>query len=135
MKIAIKIEHGYIVPYSSDDVEKLKTFDSGIYEVDIKNMDLRSLAQNRALHLWCSQIAYTLNNSGLYVSQIIKAETEWNMNKVKENIFKAVVESLYDKKSTTKLNKNEFDKIIDTITLALGNKGISVPPFPSYDDE
>ena len=135
MKITIQIRNGYLVPYSKEDADMLSALDDAIYQVDIKNMDTRSLAQNRALHLWCSQIAYTLNSSGMYVSQVIKAETEWNMDKVKENIFKPVVKALYDKNSTTKLDKKEFDKIIDTITLALGTKGITIPEFPSYEDE
>jgi len=135
MKIAFKKERGILIPFSDEDVEKLKKMSDGaIYEVDIKNIDIRSMQQNKSLHLWCGQIANTLNHHGLYVSQVIKADTTWTMETVKENIFKAVVKSLYNKNSTTKLNKNEFEKIIDVISLALGNKGVVVPPFPNREE-
>jgi hypothetical protein len=56
------------------------------------------------------------------------------MLKVKELIFKPVVKSLYTKDSTTKLNKDEFELIIDTIIRALGTKGIECPDFPNRED-
>ena len=49
-------------------------------------------------------------------------------------IFKPVVKSLYNKDSTTKLNQNELDMVIDTITYYLGEKGIVCPDFPTNED-
>lgn len=133
MKINLKIEMGQIVPYSLEDKEALSKLKDAVYVVDIKNQDMRTIQQNSALHKWCDMIAKHLNDSGLYINTILKAETVWNMEKVKENIFKPVVASLYDKKSTTKLNKDEFEKIIDTITLAFANKGVEIPEFPNKE--
>jgi len=135
MKIIFKKSYGSLLPYSQDEKDKIDTLkDGAIYEVDIKNMDMRSIRQNSSLHLWCNQISSLLNDSGLYVNDILKLETKWSMEKVKENIFKPVVASLYDKKSTTKLNKNEFEQIIDVITLSFAKKGIVIPPFPNKKD-
>jgi hypothetical protein len=131
MKIVIKKEYGQILPYSEEDRVKLDKFEDGVaYVVDIKNFDLRTAKQNNALHLWCQQIADTLNAHGLYVGDVIKTESEWNMEKVKANIFKSAMMSLYDKKSTTTLNRGEIDGIINVIAHALGKKNVVVPPFP-----
>ena len=135
MKIIFKKQWGSLLPYNQtekDKVDKLK--DDVVYEVDVKTSSMRSIRQNSAIHLWCSQISNHLNNSGLYVTDIIKTETKWSMEKVKENIFKAVVEQRYGKKSTTKMLKNEFEDVIDTIIKAFSSKGIVIPQFPNKKD-
>ena len=134
MKIAVKISNGYIQPHSDKDIEALKEFGNGIYEVDIKNMDTRTIQQNRALHLWASMVASTLNNTGMTVPKVIKLETLWSMEKVKELIIKPTIKAIYNKKSTTQLKKDEFTNLIDSIVLAFGTKGIEIPMFPSYED-
>ena len=135
MKINLKKEFGNLIPYSAEDKKNLdKLADGAIYEIDIKNIDMRSIKQNSAIHLWCNMIAQQLNNNGLYVSDIIKTQSHWNMSKVKENIFKPVVKSLYDKDSTTKLKKDEFEQIIDTIIQAFATKGIVISDFPNRQD-
>ena len=132
MKIVIKKEFGQILPFSEEDRLKLEKFkDGATYVVDIKNFDLRTAQQNKALHLWCEQIADILNAHGKYVGDIIKTEAEWNMEKVKANIFKSAMRSLYDKESTTTLCRDEIDKIEDVIAHALSMKGVEVPAFPS----
>ena len=134
MKINLKKEFGNLIPYSLEDKQNLdKLADGAIYEIDIKNIDMRSIKQNSAIHLWCKMIAQQLNNNGLYVSDVIKTQSHWNMSKVKENIFKPVVKSLYEKDSTTKLKKDEFEQIIDTIIQAFAMKGIVIPDFPNRE--
>ena len=134
MKIAITLTNGYIQPHSQKDIDSLREFGNGIYEVDIKNMDTRTSAQNRSYHLWASMIASTLNNTGMTVPKIIKLDTIWSGERIKELIFKPTIKALYDKKSSTQLKKNEFDGLIDTITQAFASKGISIPEFPTYEE-
>jgi len=43
------------------------------------------------------------------------------------------LEALYGTKSTTKIPKGGFDVLIDTLTKALGSRGISISPFPSIE--
>jgi hypothetical protein len=135
MKITLKKEYGQLIPYSKEDKEKIDKFQDGaVYELDIKNMDIRTIKQNASIHKWCKMIAEHLNKQGYVIQDVIKLNTKWDMLKVKEMIFKPVVKSLYTKDSTTKLNKNEFELIIDTIILALSNKGIdNIPDFPHKD--
>lgn len=135
MKISlIKSKDGSLIPYSAEERESFNKFEDGaIYEVDIKNMDIRTIQQNKALHLFCKHISETLNEKGLYVQDVLKMETVWTMQTVKETVFKPVVKQLYGKDSTTKLKKNEFNNIIDSIILAFSKKGIVIQDFPSRD--
>lgn len=134
MKISLRIYKGNLVPADGDAREKLDTFQEGAYyECDIKNMDKRSIQQNKSIHLWCDKIAQTLNKEKFYIQDVIKMNTKWDMTKVKEMLFKPVVKSLYTKDSTTKLNKDEFEKIIDTLCMYMAEKGVILPEFPNKD--
>ncbi len=130
-KINLIKHEGRLIPYSDDDRDMVDSFkDGAVYQVDIKNLDKRSVKQNQAIHLWCKQIAETLNQENFYIQDVIKINTEWDMIKVKEMLFKPVVMSLYTKDSTTKLNKSEFELIIDTLCLIMAQKGVQLPEFP-----
>lgn len=134
MKVAIRLLGGTFVPASKEDSEKINNLTKNcIYEVDIKEKK-RSSQQNRALHKYCELIADELNKEKLVIQDVIKINTQWDMIRVKELIFKPVVKSLYNKDSTTKLNQNELDMVIDTITYYLGEKGIVCPGFPTNED-
>lgn len=134
MKITFIKKDGRLIPYSEEDREKVDKFkDGAIYVCDIKNNDIRTLSQNRSIHLWCTQIAKTLNANSLSISGTIKSDVNWSMETVKEIIFKPIVKALYNKDSTTKLNRNEFEKIIDNIVLIFANKGVSLPEFPNRE--
>ena len=134
MKINFIKHEGRLVPYDDEARQKVDEFKDGcIYVVDINNSDKRSLQQNKSVHKWCELIANHLNKEKFFIQDVIKMNTKWNMIKVKEMIFKSVVMSLYTKDSTTKLNKDEFELIIDTITRYLAMKGIICPEFPNKD--
>jgi hypothetical protein len=109
--------------------------ENALYEVDLKTMDTRSMKQNAALWKWNSMIAKTLNDNNKSLTTIIKAETSWSKDSVHELIIKPIIKALYNKTSTTKLDKNEFEKIIDTIVYLFGNNhGVVIPDFPNRDD-
>ena len=134
MKINLIKHKGKLVPYGEEDRELVNTFaDDAVYTVDIKNMDKRTIAQNKAIHLWCSMIAITLNKEDMFIKEVIKINTKWDMLKVKEMLFKPVVKQLYTKDSTTKLKKDEFELVIDTLVRYMAQKGITLPEFPNKD--
>ena len=135
MKINFIKHKGRLIPYDDEARQKINEFKDGcIYVVDINNSDKRTLQQNKSTHLWCSQIADYLNKEKFFIQDVIKLNTKWDMLKVKEMIFKPVVKSLYTKDSTTKLNKDEFELIIDTIIRYMAMKGIEIPDFPNRED-
>lgn len=106
---------------------------NGKYEAKVTNIDLRTAAQNSAQWLWFTQIAKLFNDSNLDITMILKMDTVWDKDKVKAMIFSPVIDNLYDKKSTTKLNKDEYELIILTMTKAFAGRGITLPPFPSVE--
>ena len=135
MKIALRLLGGSFIPATKEDSIKLQEFNKQcVYEVDIK-VKKRTNQQNKSIHKYCELIADTLNKEKMVIQEVIKLNTSWDMIRAKELIFKPVVQMLYNKDSTTKLNKNELDKVIDTITLYLGEKGIVSPEFPTSEDK
>jgi hypothetical protein len=132
MKLNLKyVGNGTFI--TKDEVPNLT--ENALYEVDLKTIDTRTLTQNRALHLWENMIAKTLNDNNKSLTTIIKAETSWSKDSVHELIIKPIIKALYNKTSTTKLDKNEFEKIIDTIVYLFGNNhGVVIPDFPNRDD-
>lgn len=133
MKIALVKADGGFFPYSEADQDRFNKLSNAIYETDIKNMDMRTLKQNNALHLWCEKIAFLLNGHGLYMTGIFENEIEWDMELVKTQIVKKTIRKRYGIDSTTKLKRKEIDDLIDYITLAFGLKGVKIPDFPSKD--
>ena len=89
--------------------------------------------QNRALHLYLSWVAKELNSAGYTVQLVLKEkmDLDWDMEKVKELLWRPAQVAILGKKSTTELSKLEdIDKVYDHLTRHLGEKlGIHVP-FP-----
>jgi hypothetical protein len=139
MKITFKKERGQLIPYSDEDYDQLSKLSDGVYAIDIKNMDMRTVKQNSSLHLWAQKIADTLNENNLYMTGLFNNDIMWNMELVKSMIIKGLIKQLFNIDSTTKLKRKEFDTLIDTITVIFGEKkGIKIPPFPSrelWDDK
>lgn len=137
MNITLKLENGHFVPYDKLEKDKLDKLKDGIYQVKLSNMDLRTLAQNRAFHLYFTMVAVQLNNSGLYINKLIKeekykADIDWSGNLVKEQLWKPIQNAILDKKSTTQLEKAEVDRVYNTLNRYLSRMGISVP-FPNRE--
>jgi len=131
MKIAIRKIGDLAIPDSEADKEKWDKLSDAVYEVDIKNMDIRTVQQNKALHKWCSLIAEVLNSHNLYMTGVFGNEILWTMDLVKTQIIKATIRKVFDIDSTTKLKRKEIDRLIDFVTIAFANKGVEIPPFPN----
>ena len=99
------------------------------------NPQQRSIAQNRALHLYCQQVADALNDAGYDVRATLKegVEIPWSMILVKELLWKAVQKIQLGTKSTTEMTTKDIDVIYDTINRHMGEKfGINVM-WPSIE--
>ena len=134
MKLIIKLENGYISPHSMEDKQKLNELKSALYEVDINNMDMRTIKQNSALHLWCTQIASVLNENNIYMTGLFENDIIWTRELVKTQIVKGLIDKLFNIKSTTKLRRAEIDTLVDTIISIFGEKkGVVIPDFPNRE--
>ena len=96
----------------------------------------RTLKQNNAIHLYCELLAKELNTLGLDMRVVLKPDYRiwWTTESIKENIFKPVVNAMYSVDSTTKLEKQQVDKVHEQIMQMLGEKfGVEYIPFPSIE--
>lgn len=137
MKITLKKIGDIAVPDSDADLEKWNKFSDAVYEVDMKNLDSRTVMQNRSLHLWATKIANVLNENSLYMIGVFGNKIDWSMDLVKTQIIKATIKKVFDIDSTTKLKRKEIDEMIDYVTIAFASKGVEIPKFPSkklWDD-
>lgn len=137
MNITFEKRGNMLIPYDKEEIEKLNKLKDGIYQVKLSNLDLRTLTQNRAFHLYFTMVAVQLNNSGLYINKLIKenkykADIDWSGDLVKNQLWRPIMEAILDKKSTTQLEKSEVDMVYNTLNRYLSNMGISVP-FPNAE--
>jgi len=99
----------------------------------------RTDEQNNAIHLYCRLIATACNDAGYEMNVVSPAtkeriEVPWTMESVKERVWRPVqIAKFPDRKSTTKLERNEVSEIAEVITRFIGTSyGIYVP-FPSRE--
>lgn len=120
-------------PFLMEDDEMIPLEPDKVYEVVEKRLDKRTVQQNRALHLYCKQVAEALNNAGLTVTMVLKPEIQFSMITVKEQMLKPILTALRGKESTTQTTTQEINDVYDVMNKALSEKfGVNVP-FPSID--
>lgn len=90
----------------------------------------RTLTQNRALHMFCQNLADTLNEAGLDQKKVLKPEVDipWTMEAVKEGLWKPLQEAVTGLKSTTKPETRQYSAIYELLNRHLTMKlGIHEP--------
>ena len=103
---------------------------------DEKQFPPRTPRQNRALHLYFTHIADTLNAAGLDMrSKVLHPDIEipWSPKSVKEYLWRPVQKVYLEKVSTTEMTTKDIDAIFDIVNRYLGSHGIHVP-FPSIEE-
>lgn len=94
----------------------------------------RTAQQNRALHKFFNLLSDKLNEMGLEMKLILKPTTEiwWTPDAVKEYLWRPVQKKMYQKESTTELEKHiEIENIHENLMRLLGEKyEVEYIPFP-----
>lgn len=92
----------------------------------------RTSAQNAAMHLWFTQIAEICQNQGVTMNLIIGHTHDVMVTpEAVKGLWKALMEALYGKKSTTELKKTgEIDRMIDHMVALFAKEEVELPPFP-----
>jgi len=100
-----------------------------------KHSKQRTNQQNRALHLWFSQLSEALNKDGFDMRAVIREGVDifWTPFTVKEHLWKPVQDAMLEKKSTTQLTTNEIDKIYEVVNKAIGERTGIFIEFPHID--
>ena len=91
--------------------------------------------QNRALHLWFTQLAEALNSAGFDMRKVIRKEVDisWSPLSVKNYLWRPIQKELFQKKSTTQLTTEEINQIYDNVNRIISERtGVSVP-FPNIE--
>ncbi len=91
----------------------------------------RTNSQNNALHLYFSQLSEQLNNAGYTFTNVLEMEMPFTPELIKESIWKPTQKEMFGIDSTTKLNTEMINKLIDVFSLHFGQRGIFVE-FPSW---
>ena len=96
----------------------------------------RTLKQNNGLHKFCELLAKSLNDAGLDQRKVLKPSISipWTTIAVKESLWKPIQEAMFNKKSTTELEKNsgEISDVHAVLMRELGKTfGVEFIPFPS----
>lgn len=89
----------------------------------------RSAQQNKAIWLYCEQLAEELNDAGYDMTAIeIKIPSKFTKENVMELLFRPVMKHLYPgKDSTTQLQRTEVSEVYDVVNRATGQKfGVSL---------
>ena len=86
------------------------------------------------MHVFFELLSAHLNAEGLTVQVVLKPDTTWNAESIKELIWRPVQQAVTGKKSTTKLNTKEVSDVYEAISSAFAHKGFIVPSFPSYEE-
>ncbi len=94
----------------------------------------RTLTQNRAFHLYFTQLAEELNDAGLDMRKVLKPEVEipWTPENIKNHLWRPIQHAYLNKKSTTELTSQEIDKVYDVFNRHVAKFGIHIP-FPSIE--
>ena len=96
----------------------------------------RTLTQNRALHMFCQNLADTLNDAGLDQKKVLKPEVDipWTMEAVKEGLWKPLQEVVTGLKSTTKPEASQYSAIYELLNRHLTMKLGIHEPWPTKQD-
>jgi len=96
------------------------------------------MRQNNAMHLWFRQLAQELNDAGHTMPHPFDNEFELSFTelRVKEILFRPIIEAMYGKSSTSKLTSKELGNAAEELIRYLSEqKGVYVPWPQSIKDE
>ena len=95
---------------------------------------IRSSKQNRALHLWFTQVSDLLNNKGITFESVAGLESMYTGEYIKVVWFKEMAKALFDIDSTTKLNSSQINQIFDVVSKHISEMTGEFIDFPSIEN-
>lgn len=133
-----KSANGFIICGADEaSIKYLKALTEGTkISIDVPEK-LRTRNQNKALHLYCTQLAKKLNDAG-YTQERVLAEFNhsfvlpWTMEAIKA-LFRVCSEAMYKKTSTAKLTTTEMTVIYQAFDARIAEitEGVRID-WPTY---
>lgn len=124
----------------NEAITKLASIEpNGEYEIEIKKLPkTRTSKMNRALHLYCDNVANELNEQGQTVRMVLEKseiEREWGRDTVKALLWKPIQKAVHGKESTAECTTSEYKKPYKYLAHYLATYfGITLP-FPNIKDK
>ncbi len=96
----------------------------------------RTSQQNRALHLYFTLLAQTLNDAGLDMRKTLKPSVDipWSGKTVKDHLWRPIQKAQLKKNSTKDVSIDEVTKVYETLNRHLAEKFGMTVPFPSLEE-
>lgn len=92
--------------------------------------ELRTPKQNSAYWVFQKQVANQMRSQGITMKDIVEVfEVEPTDKSLHEFIFKKILETKYNKTSTTKMTRTEMNECLDNYMYILANLGVEID-FP-----
>lgn len=137
MKLTLEYQGFYLKPNEeSYALLKEECQPRQIIVVEAKEWRTRTSQQNKAIHVYCGELAQALNGAGLDMRAVLAAmregvEIPWSMTLVKDVIWRQIQNAMVDKESTTRLTPEQVSKVYEVCNRFTAERfGISMP-FPS----
>lgn len=99
---------------------------------------IRTLTQNRSLHLFLTQLAEGLNDAGLDMRVVLKPEVDipWNKDTCKEYLWRPLQKVIAGEESTADCSTVDYTPIYDVLDRHMGQKhGFRIPDWPCIDTQ
>jgi len=95
----------------------------------------RSGQQRKAIEVYCKQLAEAFNDSGLDMRKVLahRVDIPWSQASVKEQIWREVQKSQFEKQSSTKLTTQECSLVYETLSRFIAEKHNIYVPWPSKE--
>lgn len=96
-------------------------------------LKIRSLAQNRALHKWCEEMAQHLSESGISMSLLFRnIQADYSMELIKE-FWRLFGKAKFGVDGTSKLTTKQLQEVYEEVVRHFSQYGIECLPFPSQE--
>lgn len=138
MQIEGKIINKEFVPDRRDLWENtLSNWDGKKVVISIDTGEyVRTVKQNKALHLYFQLLADALNEAGFDIRKVVKDEIQlpWTKESVKTYLWKPAQKSMLGKDTTRLLSTTEIDKVFDAVNRIVGERTGVFVDFPSNEE-
>lgn len=102
-------------------------------------MEKRTNQQSRALHKYLELVAAELDREGHSMQDVLreakKVDIRPTKNALKEVIWKPIQKVMFDKGSTSDLERHEVDRVYEVMNKWLGENFAIHIPFPSREGD
>lgn len=96
---------------------------------------VRTLTQNKAIHVYFDLLAASLNNAGYDVRKAMRHDVPipWTRSLIKELIWRKVQKAMFDVESTTKLDTSQISEVYEVINRYTAESFCVSVAFPEKD--